>query len=128
MSAKVKILAIVYIFIFAGIILLADLKGTRYLLDFVGNIPFGDKIGHFFLIGIFSLLVNLALNAKVVRLWFFQYLLGSLIVLVIVTLEEFSQIFIRGRTFDIGDLLCDFAGIFIFGEAARFIVRKIATN
>ena len=71
--------------------------------------------------GFFSFLVNLALSARCVKLWKFKYLFGSLIVLTVVTIEEFSQIFVRGRTFDWGDLAADFAGIFIFGELARFI-------
>jgi VanZ family protein len=109
-----------------GIIVLADLRGTGYLLNFVGNVPFGDKIGHFCLMGMFSLLVNLALNAKTFQFWKLNYLLGSLIVLTLVTAEEISQIFIRGRNFDSVDLIFDYAGIFICGEAARFICRKIA--
>lgn len=74
--------------------------------------------------GFFSFLLNLALNARTVSAWKFNYLLGSLIVLTVVTLEEFSQIFIRGRTFDLTDLVADFLGIFLFGELARFICRR----
>jgi VanZ family protein len=51
-------------------------------------------------------------------------LLGSLIVLAIVTVEEVSQIFVQGRSFDAGDLLADGAGILIFGEIARFIYTE----
>lgn len=125
MSARIKIFTVIYIFILAGIIVLADLRGTRFLLDFVGDVPYGDKIGHFCLMGTFALLVNLALSAKTFRFWTLNYLLGSLIVLTIVTAEEFSQIFISGRTFDWDDLVFDYAGIIVFGEAARFICRSI---
>ena len=125
MSAKIKIITAIYILILAGIIFLADFRGTQYLLNFVGNIPYGDKIGHFGLMGIFSLLINLVLQAKTVQVWKLRYLLGSLIVIAIVTLEEFSQIFIRGRTFDWSDLIFDFLGIVVFGELARLICRKI---
>jgi VanZ family protein len=75
-----------------------------------------------------SLFVNLALSAKTFQFCKLNYLTGSLIVLAVVTAEEFSQIFIRGRTFDLSDLIFDYAGIFIFGEAARFICWKIAAN
>lgn len=125
MPAGIKIIASIYVFILAGIILLADFRGTQFLLDFVGNIPFGDKIGHFCLMGMCSLLVNLAFGAKNSQFWKLNYLLGSLIVLAIVTTEEFSQIFISGRTFDLNDLVFDYAGIFIFGETGRFICRNI---
>ncbi len=119
-----KILLVVYILILAVIIFLADRKGTRYMLNFVGNIPYGDKLGHFCLMGVFSFLLNLVLDARTVSAWKLNYLLGSLIVLVIVTLEELSQIFVRGRTFDWGDLVFDYLGIFLFGEIARFISRR----
>jgi polysaccharide biosynthesis protein VpsQ len=123
-SAGMKILLIVYIFILAVIIFIASQKGTRYLLNFVGNIPYGDKLGHFLLMGFFAFLLNLVLNARTVRLWKFRYLLGSLIVLIVVTLEEISQKFVAGRTFDGSDLIFDFLGIFLFGELARFICRR----
>ena len=124
MSARIKIIAATYIFILAGIVVLADLSQTQFLFRFIKQFPFGDKISHFLLMGMFSFVVNLALGAKTVRIWKLSYLLGSLIVLAIVTVEEVSQIFVRGRTFDVFDLLADTAGILFFGEIARFIVRK----
>jgi len=123
-SARIKILLVVYILILAVIIFLADRRGTRYMLNFVGNIPYGDKLGHFLLMGGFSFLLNLVLNARTFRIWKFSYLRGSLIVLVIVTIEELSQMFVAGRTFDWSDLVFDFLGIFIFGELARYICRR----
>ena len=123
MSARIKIIALIYIFILAGIIVLADSHGTSYFA-FVRLLPFGDKIGHFCLMGMFSLVVNLGLNARTISIWNLHYLLGSLIVLAVVAIEEFSQIFIRARGFDWGDLLADAAGIFIFSEIARFVTQR----
>ena len=123
MSVRIKILTSIYIFILAGIIFLADFYGTNFF-NFVGIVPLGDKLGHFFLMGAFSFLLNLALSAKTVKFVLFNYLSGSLIVFGLVTIEEISQIFIIGRTFDAGDLIFDYAGIFIFGEAARFVFCK----
>ncbi len=125
-SARIKILLVVYVFVLAVIIFLADRKGTSYLLDFVGNIPFGDKLGHFCLMGGFSFLLNLVLDAKTFKFLKINWLFGSFIVLIVVTLEECSQIFIRGRTFDWGDLAVDYLGIFLFGELAKFICRRVA--
>ncbi len=124
MTARIKILTVVYVCVLAVIIFLADKRATQYLFRPIRNLPYGDKISHFLLMGIFSFLVNLALSARSVKLWKFRYLLGSLIVLVIVAVEEFSQMFIRGRTFDWGDLAADFFGIFIFGEIARFLCNR----
>lgn len=123
MSAKIKIIALIYIFILAGIIFLADSNGTNYF-SFIRYLPYGDKIGHFCLMGIFSFVVNLALNARTIQIWKLNYLLGSLIVFAIVFVEECSQIFVSGRSFDLTDLIADTAGILVFGETARFIVKK----
>ena len=125
-NARMKIFLIVYIFVLAFIIFLADRRGTRYLLNFVGHIPYGDKLGHFLLMGGFSFLLNMVLNARTLSFWKFRYLLGSLIVAGIVTTEEISQMFVAGRTFDWSDLVFDFLGIFLFGELAAFICRRRA--
>ena len=124
MSARVKILTVVYILILAGIIVLANIRETQYLFRPIRRLPYGDKVGHFLLMGFFSLLVNLVLRAKTFSLGRVSFLVGTLIVLAVVFLEEFSQIFVRGRSFDYRDLIADFAGIVIFGELARLIYRK----
>jgi polysaccharide biosynthesis protein VpsQ len=118
---SVKILTACYVLVLAGIIFLADTKSTRYVLSFVGNIPFGDKLGHFFLMGIFAFLVNLCLGCK--KVW--RLLLGSLIVFGIVVIEEFSQIFIRGRSFDLTDLAADLVGVITFGKLAEIVSKRL---
>ncbi len=124
MSSKIKIITAIYVLIIIGIIIIANTKSTQYLLRFSGGIPYFDKLGHFFLMGILSFLVNLLLKAKNVKIWKIKYLLGTLIVITLVTLEEVSQIYISGRAFDIGDLIADYLGIFLFGELARFIYGR----
>lgn len=128
MSAKIKIFTVIYIFVIAGIVVLANHSSARYLLSFSGGIPYFDKIAHFLLIGGFAFLVNLVLKARTVSVWKLRYLLGSLIVIMVVTIEEFSQIWISGRAFDLGDLAADYLGIFFFGELARVIYRKYLQN
>ena len=117
-----------YLLILDGSIVTADVKSTSYLLNFVGRIPYGDKIGHFVLFGTFAFLVNLSLGARSFGFGRFNYLLGSLIVLLVITIEEFTQIFMRGRTFSWLDLLCGYAGVLVFGELARVIYRKISAK
>ncbi len=124
MSRKIKIITAIYILVIAGIVIIANVKSTRYLLNFSGGIPYFDKIAHFLLMGVFSFLVNLVLKGRKFSIWKLRYLSGSLIVLIIVTIEEFSQIFISGRAFDPGDLVADYLGIILFGELARVIINK----
>jgi VanZ family protein len=127
-SARIKVLAIIYIIILAGIVVLADVRETQYLFKPVRRLPYGDKIAHFLLMGFFSFLLNLALKARTIKVWKINFLLGTLIVLVVVFIEEFSQKFIRGRSFDYTDLIADFAGILIFGEIARLICKRFFKN
>lgn len=128
MSAKIRILTGIYLLIVAGIIVVADIKSTSYLLSFVGNIPYGDKIGHFVLFGVLAFLVNFTFGMRSFSFGRFEYLLGSLIVMIVITAEEFTQIFMRGRTFSWLDLLCGYAGILVFGEMARVVYRKVFKN
>lgn len=124
MTSKIKILTAFYLLIIVGIIIAADIKSTSYLLGFVGNVPYGDKIGHFVLFGVLAFLADFSFGMRNFTFGRFGYLIGSLIVLIGITVEEFTQIFMRGRTFSWVDLLCGYAGIFFFGELARIIYRK----
>jgi len=47
-----------------------------------------------------------------------------LIVVVIMTLEEFSQAFVSSRTFDLIDLTADYVGIICFSYLALWIHKK----
>ena len=106
---RIKILAEIYFLVLALIVFLVDRPATQPLFRFIYSVPYGDKIGHFCLMGIFSFLLNLALEAKAIKVGKINFLLGSLIVLFVVVVEEFSQLWVRGRTFDLGDLLFDSA-------------------
>lgn len=125
---RIKILAAVYFLILVVIVILVDRRETQYLFRFFYNVPYFDKIGHFCLMGMFAFLLNLAMSARTVKVWRLNLLLGSLIVLTVVVIEEFSQIWVSGRTFDVGDLACDFAGILIFGELARWLINRGKKN
>lgn len=119
-----KILTVIYMLIVAGIIVVADIKSTSYLLNFVGNVPYGDKIGHFVLFGMLAFPANFVFGMRNFSFGRYGYLLGSLIAMLVITVEEFTQLFMRGRTFSWLDLLCGYAGIIFFGEAARIVYAK----
>lgn len=84
-------------------------------------------MGHFLLMGLLAFTVNLSLKGEKFTLSRFSVLKGSFIVFIIVTLEEYSQIFFTERTFDLGDLMSDYLGIFLFGQGANYLLcRKLA--
>lgn len=121
---KTKIIASLYIIILSTIIFIADHKTYHHLFDVIRPIPFGDKIGHFVLIGMLAFVVNALFSCKTIRLYRLQVSLGSLIVTLFVTLEEFSQLFIKYRTFELGDLIADYLGIFLFTYLAMHLNQR----
>jgi len=116
--------------IFVGmIVVLADAGVLNPALNFINSIPFGDKLGHFILIGTLTFLIvgtmiqtNPSLDPKLVA--------GrtALAIAVFFSLEEFSQNFFPSRHPDIRDLLANFMGILCFGLASYYLSRKRAVQ
>jgi VanZ family protein len=97
---------------FVSLIVVADRGGAGHLWDFVGRIPCGDKLGHLVLVGTLSLLLNLMLEGRRGPGRRPRILPGSVLLLVVMTLEEGSQAFIPHRSFDPLDWLANVIGIF----------------
>lgn len=118
-------LAGLYVAVIIAIIVIADGTTTHRWLNFVRVLPYGDKVAHFLLMGGLSFVINWALRCRRFTLGRWRVLLGSTVVLLLVTAEEISQLFNRYRTFDLTDLACDFAGIFLGGYlATRYTQRN----
>jgi len=113
-----KWIAILFGLFIVSIIVLANM-GLLGILGFVNKIPNGDKIGHFILYGILTLLIDLAFfrshpnvsrNLIALRVAFVLALL--------IGLEEYSQKFIPSRTFDLIDLTFSYLGVIFFSGLA----------
>jgi polysaccharide biosynthesis protein VpsQ len=85
--------------------------------------PNGDKVGHFFLLGILAFLVNLSLGGKTVGILSMHIQLGSLLVAVLSVVEEFSQSFFPARSASLLDLLASLFGIAFFTVLSLFILQ-----
>ena len=79
----------------------------------VNNVPFGDKVGHVLLIGTLAFLFNSALSWRTATVGFKKLQIGGLVILLLITAEEISQIWIPFRTFDLGDLAANYTGILL---------------
>lgn len=97
---------------FVSLIVVADSGGAGRVWDFVGRVPCGDKLGHLVLVGTLSLLLNLLLEGRRAPGRCSRILLGSAVLLIVMTLEEGSQAFIPHRSFDPLDWLANVVGIF----------------
>ena len=112
----VRILAVA----FAGfLVLIVILANQGRLYDFVpdpNQYPGGDKICHFVLMGTMAFLANLSFKGAAIFLAGWRWYLGSVLVMLFVVIEEFSQIFLDGRNFDLVDLAADVLGIMLLGS------------
>ncbi len=129
---NIKRITALYIFMVLLIIALANLGDdwwlTVHLKQIVYLIPYGDKWGHFILMGLLAFFVNLFFKCEKLKIFKLSFLKGSVIILTIVTLEELSQIFIDSRSFDLLDLTFDYLGILLFGQLALWYFRSSNAN
>lgn len=90
------------------------------------RIPYDDKIAHFFLVGALALGVNLTMSLATYKVGKRKILKGSLLLLIFVTFEETSQMLFPSRSFSLGDLLANYAGVLCFGQATVYLVKHKA--
>lgn len=110
--------AVLFTLLIVLIIILADAGGLGFL-RFLNRIPLGDKIGHFVLYGILTLLLDLALFRSLPHLN--RRLLSlrvALILILLIGLEEFSQQSFPNRSFDLVDLAFSYLGVIFFSWVA----------
>jgi VanZ family protein len=100
------------------IIWAANTDSADWFFDWVKATPYADKVGHFALLGGPSLLVHLGFPAR--RLPRLRMLNLCLLLVILITLEELSQIFFSERTFSLADLSANYAGILLFGELGYY--------
>lgn len=111
----VRALAFGFAALLIAMVVIADREQGSQWWPFVERIPYSDKFGHLALFGTLSFLCNLAFPNPPRGF----ITTTTLVLLVIISLEELSQAFIPGRTLDIFDWLADFTGLAIGQLAAH---------
>ncbi len=119
----------IFLVIFALLItVLANIGYLPLSIYRLYDFPYGDKIGHFLLMGLLSFSLSSTALASRASLANFRpasiVLKVSLLLTFFVTLEEFSQKFFHRRTFSLLDLAFGYAGIAFFGWLVWFLQRK----
>ncbi len=97
------------------IVIAADLGWAGRLFPWIVYVPGQDVTAHFILIGSLAMLVNLALNRRSFQIARRSVQLGSAVILLVVAIEEFSQLWISTRGFSLYDLSADILGVLILG-------------
>jgi VanZ family protein len=121
----IRLFTIFYVGLILTLVFMVDQGKYINLINFVHQIPFGDKIGHFILVGLLAFSINLSLHCSTFQLLQQRILKGSFIVFIFITLEEGSQYFIASRHFDLGDLLANYIGILFFSWLALLIKNSL---
>ena len=113
------------------IIVLAD-TGNLGILKLVNQIPYGDKAGHFILYGILTLLINLTLlrslpfhpstQLRMSPRW--VTVISSLILALLIGIEELSQQLFASRTVSFQDLIAGYLGVIFFSWLALRINKS----
>ena len=107
-----RITFVIFTTAFLSIVVIADRGHADLFWSVVGRVPCGDKLGHLGLVGTLSFLLNLLLEGRPAPGRFGAMMLGSLLLLAFMTLEEASQAFIPHRSFDLLDGLANIVGVF----------------
>ena len=118
------IFGILFLAFFLYVIYSANQGTVPFFIRRLYMFPGGDKVGHFILLGIASFLANQLLYPRHFLVFGKVFFVGTLIVLVAITAEEISQMFIANRTFDLIDLSCSYLGIIAGDVAVRVLKRK----
>ena len=118
----IRVVTVVYALAIAGIVWCASAGWYRPTYAWVQTYV-SDKWLHFVLVGLLTMLLNLSFNLAAVSKWSKWLLWGTSLMLVLATLEEVSQHWFRNRTFDLGDLACNYLGILIIGHLPWLVPR-----
>src|SRR4051812_22030479 len=121
---RVVPLAAGFFIVLLGLIAAAD---TNELgpLKVVYSFQYGDKAGHFVLLGTLALLVDLALLQVLPKSNPLTLLLaGSSVIAALISLEEMSQLWVPTRNPDWFDLLASYTGI-VAGTLAALALRDL---
>ena len=112
-------LALLAIAVYLGISILASIHPEWF--EFVHGLPGRDKLIHFFGAGLLSIFMVTGFPSVVVynRTYGPFSMLGATTLLV--TFEEFGQLAIPSRTFDLTDLGWSYMGIVVFGLPAVWL-------
>ena len=116
---NVRNLALLAIAAYLGISILASFQPEWF--EFVRDLPGRDKLIHFLGAGLLSILIVTGFSSIVIynRTYGPFSMLGAITLLI--TLEEFGQLVIPSRTFDLTDLGWSYAGIVVFGLPAIWL-------
>ena len=114
-----------YVLFFIAILIGAN---SGYLHQWIPDVltdTWWDKAGHVFFTGLLAVLANEAVHYRFFKFGEIKILVGTLIVVFLITVEEFLQQFLPTRSFEILDLAADLSGILVAECFARYRMKSL---
>ena len=122
---SVKFLPLLILLTFMGWIYIdANTGDYNTMLKMARSVPYGDKMGHFLLYGALTLILNFTLAMRQIKIGGHELLLGSVIILVVTLIDEFTQILQESRSFEWLDMSSNLLGIIFFSHLSLIIARQ----
>ncbi|MEM6261178.1 MAG: VanZ family protein [Bacteroidota bacterium] len=122
-------LAVLIICVVTSLTLMASLYPEFVIFQYLPYIPGRDKTMHFVFMGLLGFLVTMSVGNKVIQIGKWKLWKAATILSILVTIDEFSQIFIPIRSFTFSDLAANYAGIWLFSWLAiRLLTRAEARS
>ena len=112
-----------YVIFFVAVLIGAD---SGYLHQWVPDAltdTWWDKAGHVFFTGLLAILTNEALRYRFFKFGERRILVGTLIVVFLISFEECLQQYLPTRSFEILDLAADLLGILVAECFARYKLK-----
>ena len=122
----INTVAISFTLFILWVIYTADTGGTIVFVKMIKFLPYPDKFGHFFLFGVLSMLLNVALTFKKTKVFTLSIYTGTVLVSTFAVLEELSQGFLSTRSMDILDICADGLGIMMFTLITNYLKKSKA--
>jgi VanZ family protein len=119
-----KWLTVIFILFIIAIVIMADAGRLPAAFTALYEFRNGDKVAHFLLMGLLNFLVVMSYTLRRGTNLSRTSLICSLVVAVLVAIEEGSQLFFPSRKASWGDLLSSYAGIISFGCLAFWIRNR----
>ena len=110
-----KTFSITILLLFMTLLIATNSGNFPPWLNFYRKIPYGDKVGHFFIMGFLAFAINCLMKNACFQIKGWRILKGSLLVALFVTIEEPLQVYIPNRTFSYFDLIANYLGIMTSG-------------
>lgn len=114
-----KLVALLSVAVIAAISVIATFAPSTFY--FLKYIPYGDKVGHFFLFGVLALTFVSAMPGSRSPLY------GALLAAIIVVTEEVIQVYAPTRSFSLLDMAASLSGVVVFAVVGHMYCAKVST-